>query len=131
MSNFYTAMAVYPANNFLFKNGQNFKYSLKRPWSLMRGNRVLLFYISKYRYQITNFESMILQWIGFFVPKKPIHRKLIDLTILLTDKFFSNLLILATLKIVKNSLFHNEIWRQFLTVLTSTSRILSHIPVSP
>ena len=60
-------------------------------------------------------KSMSLWWIGFFGTKKPIHCKIIDLTIHLTDTFSSNLLILATLKFVKNSLFHNEIWRKFLT----------------
>ena len=50
----------------------------------MQGN------ISKFRSTEESTESMILQWIGFFVPKKPIHCKLIDLTHFFIDLFLLN-----------------------------------------
>jgi len=57
--------------------------------------------ISKIRYQEESAESMILQLIDFFVPKRPINCKLIDLTLYIADLFFLNLLILATLEVVQ------------------------------
>ena len=43
--------------------------------------------ISKIRYKEESAESMILQLIGFFVPKKPINCKLVDLTLFIADFF--------------------------------------------